>query len=293
MPDIKDLLEAGVHFGHKTSKWCPKMKPYVWGARNKVYFIDVSKTAFILEQACKQLKKIASNGGKILWVGTKTSAKEAVKKAGEELDMPRVVHRWIGGTLTNFDQVKKGVTRLLYLKEVVEKPLTNLKKKEIVKMKKEVARLDKNFGGIINLKYPPAALVVVDVKKELTAIKEAVSCKIPIIGLVDTNSDPSLLTIAIPTNDDSAKAVELIISTLAQATMVGANEFKEARKKAKVDLKTAVEKTLDKESKPAATKQRVEARQADEVAAAQLEEAELKVEDQALTEVESVDEKIE
>lgn len=261
MPDIKDLLDAGVHFGHKTSKWCPKMKPYVWGSRNKVYFIDVSKTAFILEEACKQLKKIAGNGGKILWVGTKTSAKEAIKKAGEDLDMPRVVHRWIGGTLTNFDQVKKGVTRLLYLKEVVEKPLVHLKKKEIVKMKKEVARLDKNFGGIVNLKYPPAALVVVDVKKELTAIKEAVSCKIPIIGLVDTNSDPSLLTIAIPTNDDSAKAVDLIISTLAQATLAGANEFKEARKKAKVDAKTVIEKTLDKESKPAAAKHRAEAKQ--------------------------------
>ncbi len=262
MPDIKDLLEAGVHFGHKTSKWCPKMKPYVWGSRNKVYFIDVSKTAFILEQACQQLKKVASNGGKILWVGTKASAKEAIKKAGEDLDMPRIVHRWIGGTLTNFDQVKKGVTRLLYLKDVVEKPMTNLKKKEIGKLKKEVARLDKNFGGIANLRYPPAALVIVDVKKEATAVKEAISSKIPIIGLVDTNSDPSNLTIAIPTNDDSSKAVELIISTLAQATLAGVNEYKEARKKAKADSKTAVEKALEKESKPAEAKQRAQSKQA-------------------------------
>lgn len=282
MPDVKQLLEAGVHFGHKTSKWCPKMKSYVWGSRNKIYFIDVAKTAFILEQACKQIKEITKKGGKLLWVGTKMSAREAIEKSGQDLDMPRVVHRWIGGTLTNFDQVKKGVSRLLHLRDVINKPLVHLKKKEIVKIKKEAARLDKNFGGITNLKYPPAALVVVDVKKEATAIKEAFACNIPVIGLVDTNSDPSMLTIAIPTNDDSSKAVSLIVSTLAQAAKEGSAEHKEHVQKARAQAKTETEKKLDKPKKAAAEKavkaeekpaKKVEAKAAEKKPAAKAEAA--------------------
>lgn len=252
---IKQLIDAGVHFGHKTSKWCPKMKPYIWGAKNKVYFIDVAKTAFILDNACKQIKNIASNGGKLLWVGTKLAAQASIKLAGLELDMPMVHHRWIGGTLTNFDQVKKGVLRLLHLKDAVKKPLEHLKKKEIVRMQKEVDRLEKNFGGITSLKYPPAAMIVVDVKKEATAVKEAIVCNVPIIGLVDTNSDPSDLTIAIPGNDDSEKAVSYIIGKLVEAAKEGLAILKAKRQQEREVSKSDVEKTLDKEAKNAKTKQ--------------------------------------
>jgi small subunit ribosomal protein S2 len=246
---IKELLEAGVHFGHKTSKWCPKMKPFIWGAKNKVYFIDVAKTAFILNKACEQVKTIAANGGKILWVGTKVSAQKSIKMAGEELDMPTVSHRWIGGCLTNFEQVKKGVARLLHLRDIIKKPAINLKKKEIVRLRKEMERLEKNVGGIAALRYPPAAMILVDVRKESTALKEAISSKVPVIGLVDTNSDPSPLTIAIPTNDDSEKAISYIIGKLVAAAKEGVDSFKAKRTQEKEVAKSDVEKTLDKETK--------------------------------------------
>ncbi len=249
MSEVKNLIEAGVHFGHKTSKWCPKMAPFIWGARNRVYFIDVAKTAFILERAQEEVKRIVANGGKILWVGTKPCAQKAIELAGVDLNMPMVIHRWIGGTLTNFDQVKKGITRLLHLKDVVKKPLEHLKKKEIVRFKKEVERLEKNFGGIVNLKYPPAAMVVVDVRKEATAVKEAISCGIPVIGLVDTNSDPSPLTIAIPTNDDSDKAISYIIGKLKEAAKEGLDEFEKRKQQLREQLKTEGEKKLEKEIK--------------------------------------------
>ncbi|MCK4499255.1 30S ribosomal protein S2, partial [Candidatus Babeliales bacterium] len=134
MSDLKDFIKAGVHFGHRTSRWSPKMGAFIWGARNKVHLIDVSKTAFLLEHACKSLEKVASEGGKILWVGTKRPAQATIKAAAEQLAMPSVSHRWIGGTLTNFEQVKKAITRLLHLRDIVEKPMTGLKKKEIVRI---------------------------------------------------------------------------------------------------------------------------------------------------------------
>jgi small subunit ribosomal protein S2 len=260
---VKELIDAGVHFGHKTSKWCPKMKPFIWGARNKVYFIDVTKTAFILEKACTQIKTIASNGGKILWVGTKTAAQPSIKLAGQELEMPIVYHRWIGGTLTNFDQVKKGVLRLMHLKDAVKKPLLTLKKKEVVRMQKEAERLEKNFGGIATLKYPPAAMIVVDVKKEATAVKEAVASNVPVIGLVDTNSDPSSLTIAIPTNDDSEKAIAYIVSKLIEAAKDGLALLKTKRQQEKDLAKSDTEKILDKEAKNAKIKKRATAKESD------------------------------
>lgn len=222
MINFKELIEAGAHFGHKTSRWSPKMKPYIWGARNKVHLIDVSKTAFLLNHACTVLKKVAESGKHILWVGTKKAAQPSTRKAGEQLSMPVVYHRWIGGTLTNFDQVKKAVTRLLHLRDTVAKPLPSLKKKEIVRLQKEVERLEKNVGGIIDLNYPPAVLVVVDAKKERTAIKEAIDCGIPVIGIIDTNTDPEGIDIVIPANDDSPRAVSFILDKLMESAAEGA-----------------------------------------------------------------------
>ena len=236
MIDVKDLIEAGVHFGHKTSKWSPKMSPFIWGARNKVHLIDVSKTAFLLNHACKSIKAITTTGKSILWVGTKKPAQAPIRNAGTELSMPAVYHRWIGGTLTNFDQVKKAVKRLLHLRDAVEKPLSTLKKKEVVRLQKEVGRLEKNVGGIVSLKGKPSLLVVVDAKKERTAIKEAVNSGIPVIGIVDTNTNPEGIDIIIPSNDDSPRALSLIIDKLVKAAGEGASVFAEKKRKEKEEL---------------------------------------------------------
>jgi len=163
--DLKQLLEAGVHFGHKTSRWSPKMRPYIWGAKNHIHLIDVSKTALLLERAGKFITEVTSTGGQFLFVGTKKAAQPIIQTAASSLNMPFVIHRWVGGTLSNYDQVKKAVTRLLHMRDVIQKAGSHYKKKEISMIQKEIARLEKNVGGIIDLNYPPAGIIVVDVKK--------------------------------------------------------------------------------------------------------------------------------
>lgn len=244
-PNIKDMLQAGVHFGHKTSRWSPKMRQYIWGSSNKVHLIDVSKTAFLLEQAGKFLKTRALQGGMFLWVGTKKPAQAVLKKAAEALKMPHIVNRWVGGTLSNYNQVKKATTRLLHLRDVLDKPSTHLKKKEMVMIQKEVARLEKNVGGIIDLQYPPAAIIVVDAKRECSAIKEASLLGVPIIGIVDTNTDPEGVNYVIPANDDSPKSIAFIISYLENCAKEGRDQYlatvKEERA-AQREISTAAEK---------------------------------------------------
>jgi len=225
MIDLKQLIDAGVHFGHKTSRWSPKMAGYIWGSRNGVHLIDVSKTAYLLQRAGERLFEIAKNGGQILLVGTKKSASAIVKKAALELTMPCVVDRWIGGTLTNSEQVKKAVTRLLHLRDVMSKSDLHVGKKELSMLTKEVARLERNVGGIIDLSYPPAAMVIVDAKKELSAIREASYIGIPVIGLVDTNTNPEGVTHVIPGNDDSPRAVACIVTYLSEQIAKGVAEY--------------------------------------------------------------------
>lgn len=225
MVDLKQLIDAGVHFGHRTSRWSPKMAGYIWGSRNGVHLIDISKTAFLLHKAGEKLFELASKGGQILLVGTKKSAKEIIKKAANELNMPCVVDRWIGGTLTNNEQVKKAVTRLLHLRDVMGKSDIHLGKKEFSMLTKEVARLERNVGGIIDLAYPPAALVIIDAKKEYSGIREASYIGIPVIGLVDTNTDPEGVTCIIPGNDDSPRAVAFIVDYLKERIASGMAEW--------------------------------------------------------------------
>ncbi|MDQ5890606.1 MAG: small subunit ribosomal protein [Candidatus Dependentiae bacterium] len=215
MIDLKKLVEAGVHFGHHSSKWHPKMKPYIWGTRNKVHLINVAKTAFLLDRAEKFLQAAAAEGKQILWVGTKRTAQPLVRAMAEKLGMPFVYHRWIGGTLSNFEQVKKAVTRLLHLRDVVEKSSSRGTKKEYSVMLKEIERLEKNIGGIATMNGLPAAIVVVDAKKERAVIKEANNVGIPVVCLVDTNTDPSGVSYLIPGNDDSPKSIEVIFEQLA------------------------------------------------------------------------------
>lgn len=221
MIKLKDLVEAGVHFGHRTSKWHPKMAPYVWGAQNKIHLIDVSKTAFLLDRAGKFLTQTAASGKSILFVGTKKAAQEIIVKHATELKMPSVSHRWIGGTLSNFEQVKKAVTRLLHLRDICNNPLDRYTKKEQSVLQKERERLEKNVGGIVSLKTLPGALVVVDALKEQAAIREAVSMRIPVICLIDTNSDPAGIDYIVPGNDDSPKAISVIVAEFAAAVAAG------------------------------------------------------------------------
>lgn len=225
MIDFKKLIEAGVQFGHKKSRWNPHMEPYIWGIRNDIHLIDVSKTARQLERAAKFLESVAAQGKCILLIGTKKAAREAIMQAGKRLHCPFVVHRWIGGTLTNFSQVKKSLTKLLHFEDVIQKADRSVyTKKELGKLQKSVDRLTKNVGDIRNMSWPIGALVIVDVKKEQTSLREAAALGIPIVALVDTNSDPSLVDYVIPTNDDAPKSIRIIVDYLADEIEKGQKE---------------------------------------------------------------------
>ncbi|MCL4361062.1 30S ribosomal protein S2 [Candidatus Dependentiae bacterium] len=218
MIDPKVLVKNGVHYGHKASVWDPRMAPYIWGKKDDVYLIDVSKTAYLLDKAAKFLESIVASGRPILWVGTKKAAQAAVEKAGKELKLPFVTHRWIGGTLTNFRQVRKSVANFLHYKDIIVKSEQfNYTKKELNKFQKNIDKLEQNIGGIVNLTWPVGALVVVDVKKEHVAIKEAKTMGVPVVAIVDTNCDPSLIDYIIPANDDAPKSIEIIMNYLAEA----------------------------------------------------------------------------
>lgn len=248
MIDLKDLLAAGVHFGHKTSRWSPKMKPFIWGSKNKIHLIDIAKTAFLMERAGKYLQSIAAEGKSILFIGTKKAAQGAIFKTAKEINSPYVTNRWVGGTLTNFDQVKKAITRLLHLQDIIRKPTDYYKKKELSMIQKEVARLEKNIGGILDLRFPPGAIVIIDAKKEISAVREAINAGIPVVALVDTNTDPSGINFVIPANDDSARSIEFVLQYLATFVKEG--------QKAVSDKKTAIKdsgKDLIKKAKEAAT----------------------------------------
>lgn len=249
----KKLIEAGVHFGHQASRWSPKMEQYIWGTKNKIHLIDVSQTAYQLEKSAAFLKEIAAKGQQILWVGTKKSAQNVVREIALKLDMPYVDHRWVGGTLSNFSQVKKSVTRLLYDEDIVDKfeKYPFYTKKELSVIKKRVERSRKVVGGITNLKWPIGAIILVDVSKEESALKEASAMGIPVVGLVDTNSDPSLVDFVIPSNDDSEKSIRCIAEFLSNAVHEGVTDFnsqaaqREASKKEDA-LKKASQKVVAK-----------------------------------------------
>lgn len=247
MIDFRVLVKAGVHFGHQKMRWCPKMEQYIWGYKNNVYLIDVSKTASQLEKASLFLHDIASQGKSVLWIGTKKAARDIVQETATGLGMPYVVHRWIGGTLSNNSQVKKSVTKLLHYEDVLTKAdaFTHHTKKELNVFKKMVDRLAKNIGGIRNLGWPVGAIVIVDVRKEHSALKEASSMGVPVVALVDTNSDPSLVDYVIPANDDAPRSIKVLIDYLAASV----NEGKQKAATRKIELaaerkaKTGTEKT--------------------------------------------------
>ncbi|TET06080.1 30S ribosomal protein S2 [Candidatus Dependentiae bacterium] len=253
MVDFKELIKAGVHFGHRRSVWSPRMEPFIWGFKNNVHLIDVSKVAYHLEKAAQFLEKVAAENKSILWVGTKKPAQSVIYETATQLGMPYVTHRWIGGTLSNYSQVKKSVTKLLHYEDILAKAekYPYYTKKELNTFQKVVERLKKSMGGIVNLKWPLGAIVLIDIKKELSALREAASMGIPIVSLVDTNSDPSLVDYVIPGNDDAPRSIKFIVNYLEEAVKRGketaAVKKEEAIAEEKVEVVGVEEIEIDEE----------------------------------------------
>ncbi|MCD6408313.1 30S ribosomal protein S2 [bacterium] len=222
---IKELLEAGVYFGHPTRQFDPRIRPFLYGKRQGIYIIDIEKTIEKLKEAADFLKKVASQGKMILFVGTKKQAQNPVKEMAEKCGMPYVNYRWIGGTLTNFKEIRKRIAKLEEIEKLIETGKINLyTKKESALIMKEKEELEKKFGGIKNMTEFPGALLIVDVKREINAIKEAKSTQIPIVGIVDTNGNPDLVDYPIPANDDGLKSITLLLSKLTESIIEGKSE---------------------------------------------------------------------
>jgi small subunit ribosomal protein S2 len=215
---VKELLEAGVHFGHQTRRWNPKMKRFIFDARNGIYIIDLSKTVVQLEEACRFLADSVAAGKQVLFVGTKKQAQEAVKEAAKVCGQPYVTERWLGGTLTNFKTVKNSLKRLDKIEKMeADGTINQYVKQEQSSLRREAARLRKNLDGIRDLSANPGAMFVVDIKREHNAVAEARRLKIPIVAIVDTNCDPDLVDYPIAGNDDAIRSVRLILTAVVQA----------------------------------------------------------------------------
>lgn len=219
---MKNLLEAGVHFGHQTRRWNPKMKPYIFTERNGIYIIDLQQTVKLVEDAYDFLRDIAADGGEILFVGTKKQAQEAIESEAKRCGMYYVNQRWLGGMLTNYQTIKERIDRLRELEQMEEDGIFEvLPKKEVMQLKHEAERLERFLGGIKDMKGVPSAMFVVDPRKEKIAVNEARILGIPVIAVVDTNCDPDNIDFVIPGNDDAIRAVKLITETMANAVLEG------------------------------------------------------------------------
>ena len=217
---MKQLLEAGVHFGHQTRRWNPKMAPYIYTERNGIYIIDLQKSVGKVDEAYQAISDIAAEGGTILFVGTKKQAQDAIKTEAERCGMFYVNERWLGGMLTNFKTIKSRVNRLKEIEAMAEDGTFDvLPKKEVIQLKKEWEKLEKNLGGIKEMKRLPDAIFIVDPKKERICVQEAHTLGIPLVGIADTNCDPEELDYVIPGNDDAIRAVKLIVSKMADAVI--------------------------------------------------------------------------
>jgi small subunit ribosomal protein S2 len=225
---MKLLLEAGVHFGHQTNKWNPKMKPYIFGARNNIYIIDLQQTVGLFQTAYNFVIDAASQGKEILFVGTKKQSQEAIKEEAMRCGMPYVNQRWLGGMLTNFITIKKSIDRLNTLTAMFnDDSIKAFPKKEITKLQKEKEKLENVLGGISNMKSQPAVVFIVDPSREHITVNEAKKLRIPIVAIVDTNCDPDDIDYVIPGNDDAIRAIKLFTSKFADAVLEGKKRFEE------------------------------------------------------------------
>ncbi|MDP2831210.1 MAG: 30S ribosomal protein S2 [Candidatus Omnitrophota bacterium] len=223
---IKQLLEAGVHFGHQTKRWNPKMKKFIFGSRSGIYIIDLEKTEECINAARDFLMEITSKGEFVLFVGTKKQAQDVIKQEAIRSGMYYVTDRWPGGMLTNFATIKKSINRLKDIEKMrTDGTFEKLTKKEIARLEKELAKLNKNFSGIVLMERMPKAVFIVDTKKEETAVREARRLGIPIIGLIDTNSNPDLVDYPIPGNDDATKSIRTVVAIIADTIIEGRKKF--------------------------------------------------------------------
>ena len=274
---IKQLLEAGVHFGHQTRRWNPKMKPFIFGKRNGVHIIDLQKTLQLFKEAVDFLTQLAAQGKTVLFVGTKSQAQETVEEEARRCGMYWVNNRWLGGLLTNFPTVQNSIKRYRELESMRDNGhYDKLAKKEVARLERERKKFEKNLLGIKDIERCPDALFVVDSKQETIAIREAAKLKIPIVAIVDTNSDPDLIDFLIPGNDDALRAIKLFAGTMADAILAGKAvyssrleaEMKEAQEKADKVAKEAAQRQAAKEAKEAA-QQAVQEKEAVETASVQ------------------------
>ncbi|MDR1806220.1 MAG: 30S ribosomal protein S2 [Clostridium sp.] len=250
---MKALLEAGVHFGHQTRRWNPKMAPYIFTERNGIYIIDLQKTVRKLEEAYKYVVSLAAEGKDILFVGTKKQAQDSIREEAQRCGMPFVNARWLGGMLTNFNTIQRRIRRLAQLNRMKEDGTFDLlPKKEVIKLNLEIEKLEKFMGGITEMKKPPAAIFIVDPRKERIAVAEARKLHIPIVAIVDTNCDPDEIDWIIPGNDDAIRAVRLFAAAVADAVIEGrGGEDKEEEAAAEAPAEEAAE-TAAEESTEAA-----------------------------------------
>ena len=248
---VKQLLDAGVHFGHLTRKWNPNMAPYIYMERNGIHIINLYKTAAKLEEANEALKKIAASGRKILFVATKKQAKDIVADKAGKANMPYITERWPGGMLTNFVTIRKAVKKMAAIdRSKQDGTFNSLSKKERLAVDRTRAKLDKNLGSLADMTRLPGALFVVDTTREHIAVKEALKLKIPIFAMVDTNCDPNVIDYVIPSNDDASKSIEKIMTSVSNAVIEGLRSRKNGKDKAEKEADTTPEASVE-EAKPA------------------------------------------
>jgi small subunit ribosomal protein S2 len=254
--NFKELLDAGVHFGHLKRKWNPSMAPYIFMERSGIHIIDLQKTSAKLDEASAALKQIAKSGRKILFVATKKQAKDIVAEKVKQINMPYVTERWPGGMLTNFPTIRKAVKKMASIdKMATDGTFDNMSKRERLQVTRQRAKLEKNLGSIADLTRLPAAMFVVDISKEYIAVREANRLNIPVFAMVDTNSDPNKVDFPIPSNDDASKSIALIIEVVCQAIKEGLEERKLEKEK---DSAEAEEKSDDKKTVKSSARKSVE-----------------------------------
>ena len=250
---IASLLEAGAHYGHQSKKWNPKMESYILRKRGDIHIIDLKKTLFAMDAAFSFVQETVAKGGNVLFVGTKKQAQDAIVEQASKCGMPYVNARWLGGMLTNFDTIRKSVSEMEKLEAQEEDgTIASLTKKEQILLRKELSKLQINLNGIRNMKKVPDAVFVVDTTKEEIAVKEAIKLGIPIVGTIDTNSDPDMVDYGIPINDDAIRSVELVVEFIAEAVLAGtgaAGLVAEADAQKKAEKKAEAKKLVEAEAK--------------------------------------------
>ncbi len=256
MADIsmKQLLEAGVHFGHQTSRWNPKMKPYIFGARNGIHIIDLQQTVTMFKSVAAFVRDLAAGGGNVLFVGTKKQAQDAIREEAERCGMFHVHNRWLGGTLTNFSTIRQSIERLRKIEEMENDPkiVEALTKKEMLGLKREKEKLEQSLGGIKGMKKLPDAIFVVDPNQEEIAVKEARKLGIPVVAVIDTNCDPDMVDCKVPGNDDAIRAIRLFCVAIADAVIEGKSLYEQSLAKDKESEKVAEAAAVVADGEPAA-----------------------------------------